>query len=468
MQGLLVRGYGKLPVSVSVKLSITNAAQCRKYLKALHSRITRGDESPDDSAIHVAFTYSGLRALALAAEVLNTFSREFKEGMTTPHRQFVLGDVDYNAPEHWQWGGTAQQKVDMMMFFYAANSSILEGVYEQETSKWTTNGVSLLHQLPTHFLPEGKEHFGFKDGISQPFIAEFAKNPEPEQAVALGEFVLGYPNAYQQYPDTPLIPSSDDPRNILPAHPVLKNEKDFGKNGSYLVVRQLSQDVPAFWQYMQQESKEYNQAGSKCPVKLAAKMVGRWPNGTPLVQSPEVALPEKEIKNDFGYWEEDFEGFKCPVGAHIRRVNPRDWLLTEKTKTDSTEMVDKHKILRRGRNYGPPLSPSMKVEDLQAAKPDGAERGLLFMAFVGDIVRQFEFIQNNWIRFQKFGGGYHESDPLLGPHRPEQTLPEDEFVVPAKPVRRRYQQLPVFTKLQGGAYLFFPGLKALQYLAELD
>jgi Dyp-type peroxidase family len=467
IQGLLVRGYGKLPVSASVKLGIQNAVACRAYLRELYGRITPGDQSPDQWAIHIAFSYAGLRALELPEEVLNTFSREFKEGMTNPHRQFVLGDVGYNAPTQWQWGGTTQPEVAMVMFFYALDSSTMEEVYSKEKATWAKAKIEILYELSTHLLPDGKEHFGFKDGISQPFIKEFTKR-EPvggERPIALGEFILGYLNAYQQYPDTPLVAPENDPANLLPPHPELAGQKDLGRNGSYLVVRQLHQDVAAFWQYMDQHTNESNQKGAKCPIKLAAKMVGRWPNGTPLVQSEEAALPESEINNDFGYWEEDFAGFKCPIGAHIRRANPRDWLITEKTQTDSVEMVDKHKILRRGRNYGSPLSPSMQVEDLQTAKPDGKERGLLFLAFAGDIVRQFEFIQNNWIRFQKFGGGYNESDPLLGPHRPGHPLTEDEFVVPAKPVRRRYQQLPAFTQLKGGAYLFFPSLTALQYLS---
>ena len=277
--------------------------------------------------------------------------------------------------------------------------------------------------------------------------------------------MLGYPNAYAQYPDTPTLAKREDPADLLPVSGENAENKDFGKDGSYLVVRQLRQDVPAFWRYMRESTREPAADGTHCPVTLATKMVGRWPNGTSLVQSPDRPVAEAEITNEFGYWEDDFRGMKCPAGAHVRRTNPRDWLLTEKTRTDAREMVDKHKLLRRGRPYGPPLHPSLDVAELQRAEPDGEERGLLFICCVSDIVRQFEFVQNSWVRFPKFGGGYHENDPLLGPHRPDHALPEDDFVVPARPARRRYRRLPAFTELVGGAYYFLPGLAALRYLA---
>lgn len=473
LQGLLVRGYGKLPEAAFVQLRIGDAASGQVYLEELQARIAPGDSSPDDVALQVAFTYSGLQALGVPADILATFPREFKEGMTDPHRQFVLGDVGYNAPEHWEWGGTATTTVDMMVLIYAADIQVLENTYQQEQLAWTAAGIEETHYLSSRLLPDGKEHFGFKDGISQPVIEGMygASTSEQRQSlgnphVSTGEFVLGYPNSYRQYPDTPTVSVADDPDDLLPVHQEDALRKDLGKNGSYLVVRQLSQDVAAFWQYMQEHTQERNAEEQACPVKLAAKMVGRWPNGTPLVQAPDTAGQETEINNEFGYWNEDFRGMKCPVGAHIRRSNPRDWLLTEKTRTDAKEMVDKHKLLRRGRPYGPPLNPTMAVEDLQKANPDGEARGLLFMSFVGDIVRQFEFIQNNWIRFPKFGGGYQENDPLLGPHRVGHPQVEDEFVVPARPVRRRYKQLPTFTELKGGAYFFFPSMTALRYLAK--
>ncbi|SDK85764.1 Dyp-type peroxidase family [Catalinimonas alkaloidigena] len=470
IQGLLIRGYGRLDGACYVPMQFTEARRTQQWLHALLPLITPASQSPEDQAVHLALTAEGFRQLGIPAEAVATFSRQFKEGMTEAHRQFVLGDVAQNAPTHWQWGGPGREPHAVLMLF-ARDQAALEALLAEQKTQWEAAGIVALSRLDTHKLPNFREHFGFNDSISQPIIRGLSKAEETPawNTLAPGEFILGYPNQYDLFPDTPHVALAADPDGVLPdvppETPPRPPAKDLGRNGSYLVFRQMSQDVPAFWQYLKAHSQEPGATPEAAAIGLGAKMVGRWPSGAPLTKTPDQDDPALAQDNDFLYWNDDFHGLKCPGGAHIRRSNPRDWLLTERSAQDSQEMVQKHRLLRRGRTYGPPLAPSMDPLDLMQAAPDGQERGIHFICFVSDIVRQFEFVQNAWIRFHKFGGAYDDSDPLVGTHYQEEGVVTDSFTVPARPFRRRYKQLPQFTHMQGGAYFFLPGLRALRYLA---
>jgi deferrochelatase/peroxidase EfeB len=170
--------------------------------------------------------------------------------------------------------------------------------------------------------------------------------------------------------------------------------------------------------------------------------------------------------NDFGFWEEDKMGLKCPIGAHIRRTNPRDHLVTEKTQKDSTEMGSKHRMLRKGRPYGDPVRIDLDPNELMDMAADEKERGLHFICLVTDIRRQFEFIQNNWVNFPKFGGLEHDADPIIGNHYKDGDFKTDEFSMPAYPIKDKLSGLPNFTLIRGGGYFFFPGIKAIKYLSN--
>ena len=184
---------------------------------------------------------------------------------------------------------------------------------------------------------------------------------------------------------------------------------------------------------------------------LAAKMVGRWPSGAPLTLSPEKddaelgADPKRH--NDFLYREDDDRGFKCPASAHVRRVNPRDATIIGEARM--------HRIIRRGTTYGPPL-PDGVLED------DGADRGLVGVFIGAHLDRQFEFIKSEWVEDGNFIGFSGEKDPVAGHHDGTGTM-----TVPAKPVRRRLQNLPSFVVTRGGEYCFLPSLSALRWLSEL-
>jgi len=470
IQGLIARGYKGLPSASFSVLTIIDATAAKGYLKEVSETITNATSAPDSSAVHLGITYAGLKYLGIKEEILSTFSREFKEGMTESHRQSILGDVEENAPSNWAWGGPENSPVHVLLLFYARDDATLEQVYKQQKAQFESSGISEVVNLPSQILPNQKEHFGFRDGISQPFVRGFSRSASlpDDQTIPAGEFILGYHNWYDQFPDSPQVSQGDDPEDILLNKDTNPEVKDLGKNGSYLVFRQLSQNVRGFWKYLKDQSIEPGSADrNEAAIKLGSKMVGRWPGGAPLVNSPDKDDPELSIDNDFLYWNEDKQGLKCPLGSHIRRTNPRDWLLTEKTDLESEEMVRKHRILRRGRPYGPPLAASMETEDLLLADEDHQKRGLHFLCFVGDIIRQFEFVQNAWVKFHKFGGLYEDSDPIIGTHYKKEGIVTDKFTVQARPVRRRYPDMPQFTRMEGGEYFFFPGIRAIKYIASV-
>jgi deferrochelatase/peroxidase EfeB len=186
---------------------------------------------------------------------------------------------------------------------------------------------------------------------------------------------------------------------------------------------------------------------------IAAKMVGRWRSGAPLVLAPEHDDPkigrDPNRNNDFSY-SDDMQGLKCPFSAHIRRVNPRDAL------KDDLVAVNLHHIMRRGTNYGPPL-PEGILED------DGVQRGGVFLLVGAYIKRQFEFLQSQWVTDGNFIRMGTEQDPLIGNNEGDGM-----FTIPKRPVRRRLHGLPRFVVVRGGEYLFMPGLRALKWLGQLD
>jgi Dyp-type peroxidase family len=289
-------------------------------------------------------------------------------------------------------------------------------------------GVAPIWQLDVEVPPDGREQFGFKDGISQPAVEGtniLGSNPH-EAPLKAGEFVLGYED---ENGDLPPIPQPE----VL------------GRNGTYVVFRKLHQRVATFRQYLQQNAADEAEA-----TRLAAKFVGRWPSGAPLALAPDEDDPElgadPERNNAFIYGD-DPRGLKCPVGSHVRRMNARDAVITGEVRL--------HRMIRRGTNYGPSL-PTGVLED------DGADRGLMF-AFVGArLDRQFEFVQRQWINDGKFIGAPAETDPLIG------GFEDRQFTIPQRPIRHRIEGIPAFVVNRGGEYCFMPGLRALRWLADLD
>lgn len=465
IQGLLASGYGHLTAACFLTLAVTDPARAAAWLGCLAPHVADATGRRTGSAVHVALSPSGLRALGLPRAALVGFSDRFQEGMAAPHRSRALGDEGVDAPEHWDWGGPRTAPVDVLLLLYAEDGEQLAALARRHAGAPTRDGLTLIRRLDTEW--SDREHFGFRDGIAQPVVAGLGAGRAAD-TVQAGEFILGYPNEYGARTERPLLRLSADPASLLPADADGSGLADLGRNGSYLVVRQLSQDVRSFWAFVDHES-----GGAGLPedaslpedpgarIALAAKMVGRWPDGAPLVLVPDDPGRSGGATDDFAYHRLDPHGLRCPLGAHIRRSHPRDMLDPDPGSESSVAIDKRHRLLRRGRSYGPPLTASVALnEALNGGAAGDDERGLHFICLCANLARQFEFVQQTWINNPKFGGLYDDPDPLLG-------RAKRSFTIQAEPVRRRVTGLPAFVGMRGGGYFFLPGLRALRYLASL-
>jgi Dyp-type peroxidase family len=450
MQGLILRGYGLLPEACLLLYRVGRPAAARAWLAGLVPQLTTAASAPATSAVNVALTVPGMAALGLPGEVADSFPLEVREGMVTEHRQRVLGDVDESAPEHWEFGGPGTPEPHLLLLVYTADAAALAGLVGELAGAAARGGLEELRRLETSNIGRA-EHFGFRDGISQPRIAGVGKAPpSDDQVVRAGELVLGYRDEYGLYADRPLVPAQHDPGSVLPPDVEGSGAHDLGRNGSYLVLRQLEQDVPAFWRFADRSAGEDR-------IRLAAKMVGRWPSGAPLVLAPDADDPdiERDRLNAFRYHRDDPLARSCPVASHIRRTNPRESLDPDPGSSGSLAVGKHHRIMRRGRSYGTRLT-----IDQALAGGDGRRRGLYFMCLNTNVARQFEFIQQTWANSSKFAGLYDEPDPLLAP--------SGSFSMPADPVRHRVTGVPRFVTVRGGAYFMLPSVRAVRYLSGLD
>ena len=481
-QGLVRFGFGALTEACYVLARVRSVAAARSWLHlAPVTSAVELDQAPA-TALQVAFTAPGLAALGVAPSVIAGFSHEFVSGMTEPSRSRRLGDVGSDAPAQWEWGTSTTVPHLVVMFF--AKAQRLEGLMKDLMGSGWNEAFDELQRLHTGDL-EGHEPFGFRDGISQPEI-DWEQSYEPlgphvtyGNRVALGEFLLGYRNEYGKYTDRPLI-DADAASEGLPSAEDAPNKKDVGRNGTYFVLRQLRQDVRGFWQFI------VNQAGGNFAQAemIGAAMVGRGTNGDPLaaIQAEKIAGIEQEpeviARNQFTF-DADALGVRCPIGAHIRRTNPRNADYVGRPdalkrliamlgfgqnglRDDLTSSVRFHRILRRGREYGPGLSPQ---DALAPAPPGEAERGLHFACLNANISRQFEFLQNAWTMNSKFSALTGENDPVVGNRQAITGCPvTGRFTIPASGrLRRRMSGLPPFVTVRGGADFFLPGLRALRY-----
>lgn len=380
-----------------------------------------------DTWVSVALTYQGLKALGVPQQSLDSFSWEFQQGMAARAKE--LGDTGESSPENWEkpLGGP---DIHVVIAGVSPDAQRLEAALDRARKTYESmQGVVAIWRQNCHALPNEKEPFGFRDGISHPAIEGSGipgSNPL-EEPLKAGEFVLGYP---------------DELGGIQKTEPEI-----LGRNGTYVVFRKLQQRVAEFRRYLKANATpEVNEEF------LAAKMMGRWRSGAPLALCPFHDNPElgadPRRNNNFLFEEGDAGGLKTPGGSHIRRTNPRDASIAGVARI--------HRMIRRGTAYGP-LLPEGVLED------DGADRGLMF-AFVGaHLGRQFEFVQSQWINDGVFFGANSDKDPIVGANQPG-----DSFTVPRRPVRKRLQGLPRFVVTRGGEYCFMPGLQALRWLAKLE
>lgn len=458
VQALVLRGHGALPACAYQLLTIDDGPRAQRFLASLVGEVASGLPGARDDALQVAFTHAGLRALGLADEALAGFSRQFIEGIVGPkdpseeasHRSRFLGDLGDSAPECWAWGGPRTPPVHLVLMQFACDEARLARRLDERRRSFA--GVTEIATLATSPL-SSTEHFGFADGISQPAIDGYHQTESTLHRVKAGEFLLGYPNEYGQLTERPLIGQKHDLRGTLPLDVAGSPKRDLGRNGTYLVFRQLRQDVPAFRAALDRLTRRPDGTpDAAAQARLSAKMVGRWPSGASLVDTPDADLAGFAGQNEFRYHLADPGGVRCPIGAHVRRANPRDALLPKPGTESSLAVNRRHRLIRRGRNYGPPLA---------EGATDALDRGIMFIGVNANLSRQFEFIQHSWIGDPRFTGMQGEVDPIMG------TGSSNEFSIPMDPVRRRCTDLPRFVTVSGGAYLFLPGLSALRFLSEM-
>ena len=398
--------------------------------------------------------------------MLSTFSLPFQEGMGTDHRSRILGDTDENAPSNWDWGGTEATQVDLLLLLYGEDEDVLKSQLLKTREQFSSGGLTAVAVIEAHRQPDTHEHFGFNDGIGQP-VMEGTGNKDRQlkrthhaTELPAGEFLMGHPNVYGVIADGPAVAADADPGNFLaPIQSeagrlnVTPGMHDLGLNGTYLVLRQLAQDVAKFWNFLDTATR--GSSGASDPVareRLGAKFVGRWTSGAPLVLSPQHDNPALMNENNFDYLTKDKQGTACPVGSHIRRSNPRDSL--GPGAATALNSANRHRILRRGRSYGKRIADPMV--------DDGAKRGLVFICLNSDIERQFEFVQQTWLNNPVFAGLDGEVDPLVG----NLVKGDGVFTVQARPLRSRVHNLARFVTVKGGAYFFLPSIRALRYLAN--
>jgi Dyp-type peroxidase family len=413
-------------------LTFKNPVSGKAWLAGMTEKIRSVEKAralldKDNRWVSVGFTWNGLRALGIDEESLATFPEEFKQGMVA--RSEILGDMGESHPDNWL-GHMTDPNLHAIVIFFARNTTERD-LAKLEHQKFLEQcpGVEILSSLDLDAVPPfeySHDHFGYRDRLSEPDIeGSGAKAPaNPDMAIKAGEFVLGYPDEANP---SPKIPQPE----IL------------ARNGSFTAYRRLEEHVGAF--------REFLRVNGSTPEEqelIAAKLMGRWRSGAPLVLAPEKDDPQlgadPERTNNFNYKKEDPHGYAAPLGCHIRRMNPRD------TAAD----MKRHRMVRRGGTYGPYLP-----ED---SPDDGAERGIAAFVICASLIRQFEFAQNVWINDKNFHGLENERDPIIG--NQDGTL---EFKIPKRPIRKKITGLPAFTTLRGGAYFFLPGLKALRYLASV-
>jgi Dyp-type peroxidase family len=410
-------------------LSFRNPAGARAWLAAILERIhsakaMRESVEKDKRWVTVAFTRNGLRALGVDEASLATFPEEFRQGMVA--RAEMLGDTGRNHPSNWT-DKTSSPDLHAIVILFARDAAE-RGRCVSEHAKLIgqCEGVEVLSTLDLDATPPfeyAHDHFGYRDRLSQPVIEGSGDEPMPGSGGPLkaGEFILGYPDEN--------------------GHVELPQPEILSRNGSFMAYRRMEEHVGAF--------RDFLRANGKTPQEqelVAAKLMGRWRSGAPLVLAPDKDDPalgsDPKRNNDFNYKKQDPHGYAAPLGAHIRRMNPRD----------TAPNMNRHRMIRRGATYGPALP--------EGAPEDGQERGIAAFVICASLVRQFEFAQNVWVNDKNFHELGNERDPIIGTQ--DGTL---EYKIPKRPIRKTITGLPAFTTVKGGAYFFLPGLKALKYLS---
>lgn len=410
-------------------LSFASADAGRAWLAGIVDKVgtgaSVGSDSPDARWVTVGLSWNGLRMLGVDEASLATFPEEFREGLAS--RAAIVGLTGASQPAHWD-NGLVEPSLHAIAILFARDAAERDRAAQAHRAYMGDIGrITLLSFLNLEAITptgEPREHFGYLDRLSEIPIDGVGGEPAPGSGprVKAGEFFLGYADESGATPECP-----------QPA--------ELTRNGSYVAYLRMQEHVGAFRDFLRAQGET-----PEARELVAAKLMGRWRSGAPLVLSPEKDDPtlgaDLQRTNDFGYAEMDPRGYRCPIGAHIRRMNPRD----------TADGLQRHRMIRRGGTYGPPLP--------DGAPDDGADRGIA--AFIGcaSLSRQFEFAMNVWANDPMFSDLKNERDPIVGTQ--DGTF---DMTIPNRPVRKRIAGLPAFTTIRGGAYFFLPGLRALRRLA---
>jgi Dyp-type peroxidase family len=451
IQGFVLRGYA-LPFARYMFLEIRELGKGRAFIDSLLGEITTGehwDSGKPEWTLNTAFTHKGLVNLNLPDVSLLSFPAEFIEGMKA--RNEILADTGKNGPEHWDavW---REGKVDIWLAVNAKTPETLDAkCAELEKLMAATGGARMIDaQDAAALFIDGKftpnEHFGYRDGFGNPDFLGVERDTQPGQGkltdngkwvpLATGELLLGYADEAGELP-------------VAPIPHLLAN------NGTFMVYRKMHQNVQTFRDYLEQKGKQY--AGGK--EKLAAKFIGRWRDGTPIELSPDEPEPalvhnkEQNVNFTFG---NDLDGARCPVGAHIRRTNPRDAF------GFNGKLINRRRITRRGLPYGAYVPEGQPVNDHD-------EHGIVFIALNASLFRQFEFVQQQWVEYGNDARQGNDKDMVIGNHEGQGRFMIQGSLDPKNPPFM-CTGLPNFVELRGGDYFFLPSMTALRMIAagEVD
>ena len=415
-----------------VMLRVDDARSGREFLRRLAPRVDSAAEwwQAGEPWTAVAITYSGLAALGVPENSLQSFPEAFRVGMAA--RADKLLDYGENDPKHWE------------AEFGSGHIHIGVSVFSGSEETWhrTMNsarrhyegrpGLTVLTAEDFGAQPGDLNPLGYKDSIGQPAIEGCGVEPLPGQgpAIKAGEFILGYPGEAG-------VP--------LPA----PRPEVLGRNGTYVGLRKYQSRVGTFNRFLQAHAKTEHER-----ELLAAKLVGRWRSGAPLTLAPDQDDPalgaDPMRNNDFTY-AADPDGRQVPLGSHMRRMNPRD------TKMALLADVNIHRIIRRSTAYGAPYDP-----DAVSEQDDETPRGLHFIFISAKATTTMEFLQQEWINNGDFMSLDEERDPDVGLQEEGAT-----FTIPHEPVRRRIHGIQTFNVLRGGEYFFMPSLSALRWIGNL-
>lgn len=503
IQSVVFGGLGFMPYGECLIATLgDDQAAARGWLAAIAPEIAWDDGRRLDrpAVLTLALGPRALDRLGLPADAIESFPAAFVDGMTAAGRDRILGDTGANAAPGWWWGADA---ADAALLVYGRDDACVAQLADRIAGLCDDHGQHVVRRIPLRDIPaekaDRKEPFGYLDGVSQPVIRgtyRAARVPDPIHLVEPGEFILGYPDNRGNVPPGPALSPLDDPEAMLPisadchafGRSIVEGPRQLGRNGSFLVLRQLEQDVDAFHGYCAGEAARL--AGRLpepyriVPEFVGAKLVGRWTDGSSLVRNPyrsasdvaadpHVPTPGPVVRaatnpaaatsiaaapavartaharahddNDFLFGTDDPEALRCPFGAHVRRANPRDSL--QPGSSEQVSISNRHRILRIGRQYAP---------------QDGQKPGLLFMCLNADIERQFEFVQQTWLTSPAFHGLANEVDPLMG----DGGDGLNGFTVPTRDGPVRLSPLRQFVTMRGGGYFFLPGKRLVQFLAR--